>query len=753
MRNYHLLGAAPLALAVALSSVPAFAQSSGDAPATVGVADIVVTAQKREEKLQDVPIAITAISTQALENQNINSVNDFRRLAVPGLVSSQQTGNPVIGMNIRGISTQDQQVATIEGPIALYIDGVYIPRLVGLGSEILDVERVEVLRGPQGTLFGRNAEGGAISVVSKKPTGKFEGNIGGEFGNYGRKKGHIHLNLPAMGTLSTKVDAYISKSDGFTKNGPKGATTVLTPDQHWNFAEEDSWGVRGQLLWEPSDSFSALLSADYSKLKFAPAYKHFDAPNILLDHAELGNYVKRSDSVWYNPPTVSRVEGASLVLTYDISDDVTVKSISAWRNMRDVGGSQLFTYLAFPGAYAGLTEDGALASGLFADSLVKSKTFSEEVQLIGSAGEFEYTLGAFYFRETAVDQRGNFLTAAASPGATPGTYQLPVPIQPAPLGGPNFHNVRSSTFAIFGQATWTPEAFDGRLKITPGLRYTEASKNGSRVVAGGVVLDPPILRQIPSVSRFDPALTIAYDITSDVNVYVRYAQAFRDGGATVRSPTFAPFGPEVNKQVELGFKGDLFDRLLRLNMAVYHSWVTDQQINVTPPDDATAQDIVNVPGTTRLWGLEAEATLAPTQGLTISGSISLMDGKQPAYNCGGCDRTTIVYLPDVAIGASLDYTTPVGNIGDAFFHFNYKYTSDFHTSPKAFPGEVWPPSGANRADARIGVRGIDFGPVKANIAAYVDNVFDDHSVVFDTNVFFQTLEEPRQFGVQASIDF
>ncbi|WP_394658497.1 TonB-dependent receptor [uncultured Novosphingobium sp.] len=712
------------------------------------MADIVVTAQKRAERLQDVPIAITAFGSADLEKQNVTSITNFTKLAVPGLVSTAFVGSPTLSLNIRGISTQDPSSATIEAPVAVYVDGVYIPRSVGLGSEILDIERVEILRGPQGTLFGRNAEGGALSIVTKQPTGEFEGSIGGTLANFGRKKVYAHINTPKLGTISTKIDGYYTKSDGFTKNGPDDQTTaaILRKSQRRNFGEENSWGVRGQVLWEPSDVFRAVVAADYSDLKQTASYFHFDSPTLLLPAAELGNYVKRTPFSYFLPYIKSKAKGVVGTLTYDVSDYVTVKSITSVRGVKEDGGVNLQSFVALPSFFPN-DIPGTLLSGLYGKSLVKSKSFSQEVQLLGTAGDFNYVFGAFYFREKADDSRENLVSIRAEPGRTP--YS----IQPIPLGDRRFQSVRSSTFAAFAQATWTPSALDGKLKVTPGLRYTEATKSGVRTVFNSTVLADPILRQIPSVSRLDPALTVAYDFTPAVNVYVRYAQAFRDGGATVRSETFSTFGAEINKQVELGFKSELFDRRLRLNMAAYHSWVSDQQINVTPPNDPTLQDIVNVPGTTRLWGFEAEATVVPTEGLTISGNLALMDGKQPAYECGGCNRTAIVFLPKTSLGASIDYARPVMGDVEGFIHADYKRLSAYHTSPKAFPGEVWPASKVSLANARIGLNGIDLGGVRANIAAYVENIFDNDNVTFDTNNGFQSLQTPRQYGLQASIDF
>lgn len=745
----YLVGTCGAAFAAALAASPAAAQNSAPqgAEQQVGLSEIIVTAQKREERLQEVPIAITAIGSQDLAKKNVMSVYDLNKISIPGLVTVPFVGLPTLGMNIRGISTQDPGVATIEAPTALYIDGVYIPRAQGLGSEVIEVERLEVLRGPQGTLFGRNAEGGALSITSKKPTGRFEGRIGGELGDFGLRKGYLHLNLPAFGNISTKFDGYVAALDGYTKNGPNDKSTALRPDQRRNFGQASNWGIRGQALWQPSDQFSALIAADYSDLKNAPTYLHFDRASP-IQPVEVGSYKKQTDFAWYVPYIEDKVKGVMATLTYNVSDNATVKSITSYRDLESGGDNNLLSYLNLPSFFFGFQDPpGTLLSGLTSGYKVRSKSVSQEVQLLGNAGDFQYVIGAFYFRESAKDRRANVLTLKAVPGS------LPVSLQPIDLGTTNEQSVRSSTFAVFAQATWAPAALGGKLKITPGLRYTEATKSGIRTIFAGATLANPIIRQIPSVSRFDPALTIAYDFTPDINVYARYAQAFRDGGVTVRSNTFSTFGAEINKQVELGFKSELFDRKMRLNLAAFHSWIEGQQISITPIDDATAQEIINVPKTARIWGLEGEATIAPTSGLTISTNFSIMDGKQPAYPCVGCDRFAIVFLPKFSGGVTADYTVPIGDKMNAFIHADYKYMSSFHASPKAFPGEIWNPSKYNVLNARAGVEHVSLGPVSANISAFVENLANDTNIIFDTNLPFQTLQLPRRFGVAASVDF
>lgn len=737
-----------LAIAIASAMAPANAQDTASVSnrnaasdqaqgQNSGISDIIVTAQKRAERLQEVPIAISAIGKQALERQNVRNALDISRLPVPGLVTGQQTGQPVVQFNMRGVSSQDVQ-ATMEGGVALYIDGVYIPRTQGLMGDLVDVERIEVLRGPQGTLFGRNAEGGAISIVSSQPTGEFGGEAGATVSEFGGRKGFVRLNLPEFANFSVKLSGYRELFDGYTKNAPLAAGQTLS--QHRDYGARNNYGGRAQVLWEPSSDFSALFSADESRLKNTGLYNSFDtaSPYSTVDP----DRVKVSSMPFYNPYATDKVSGQSLALTYNLNDDVTLKSITSRRNLTSRGGFNLRFYAYFPFG------PGLTASGLWTPYVVTSKTFSQELQLIGSKGEFEYTIGAFYFRERASDQRKTLVSILIPDG------QPPVSVEPDALdiGAGSVQAIESNAFAIYGQTTWTPAALDDKLKITVGGRYTEDKKTAERTVFASAPLATPIRPDPARLNRFDPALTIAYQPTRDINIYARYAQSFRAGGVSVRSSSFKTFAAETIKSVELGFKADLFDRLLRFNAAAYHSWVKNQQINAIPPGRPTEQDIVNAQGTTKLRGLELEATLAPVEGLLIAGTLGLMGGKQPPYDCGACLGRTITFLPKRTIGLTVDYSKPVG-FGEIFLHTDWKYQSEYQTSPFFYPGEKRPSVNTNVWNARVGIESIQLAGVEAKIAAFVDNVFDNHDLVFGTNVQFQTPRPPRTFGVEAGIKF
>lgn len=710
-----------------------------EADSAGGIEEIIVTAQKREEKLQDVPIAITALTADSLQNAGVKSVADIGKLAVPGLVMSEQVGSPVLGLNMRGVSSQDQQQGTVEQGVALYIDGVYIPRAQGLTGELIDVERVEVLRGPQGTLFGRNAEGGAISIVSKAPTGEFGGRIGGEIGEFGSRRGYVHLDLPAVANFAVKLSGYREVFDGYTRNPrPAGSSRNL----YQNFGHRDNIGGRAQVKWTPSSDFSAFYAYDRSRLKNSPQLTYNAVPTLLRATPD-ETFYRTAPFPYYNTDTDTRTEGHLLVLTYDVAPDITIKSITARRTLDDVGEQNLGFSLAFP-----IDAFGTLMTGVVAGGTVRSKTFSQELQLNGSSGDFQYTIGAFYFRENATDERTTSATIIVPPGSGP----INIPL--TTLVPTTIQAITTNAFAIFGQATWSPSSFDDKLKITLGGRYTEDRKSAERTQFNGVQLAVPIRPADATASRFDPALTIAYQVAPSVNVYARYAQAFRAGGVSVRSPQFLSYGPESNRQVELGLKSDLFDRRLRLNIAAFYSWIKDQQINQsTDATDPTIQNIVNAQGTTRIRGIEVEATVVPVTGLTLSGNVALQGGTQPPYNCGGCATTRIVYLPKWTAGFNGDYVTPLGDIGDLFVHVDYAYKSRYSTSPLAYPGQFFPYAHQNVWNGRIGISDIPLGNVKAKASAFVENIFDNHEIVFNTGFPFQQRRAPRRFGAELSFEF
>ncbi|MCK9544697.1 MAG: TonB-dependent receptor plug domain-containing protein [Novosphingobium sp.] len=315
-------------------TTPAFAQSASESAESTGVQDIIVTATRRSERLQDVPVAVTALSSTALSNQGIDSVQDVQR-ATPSLSISPFPGDPgTASVSLRGLVATDA-LPTIDPAVGLYLDGVYIARATGANLNLIDVERVEVLRGPQGTLFGRNTIGGAINIISKKPTQDFEGEVSAGYGNYDAWNISGVINAPVSDRIAVRFAASHSQRDGYAKSSLTGRD--LAPD--------NTEYLRGQIAIQLTDNWDVLLSADYSDTRFkggqwvTPVAQTGTAAAIVNSQAPADD----SPADYFlpfskNPPSQvdghyrNTVWGVGGTITGEI-DDITFRAIIGYRNL------------------------------------------------------------------------------------------------------------------------------------------------------------------------------------------------------------------------------------------------------------------------------------------------------------------------------------------------------------------------------------------------------------------------------------
>ncbi|MGF7150124.1 iron complex outermembrane receptor protein [Sphingomonas zeicaulis] len=776
------LGISLGAVAVVLADAPAHAQDDG-------LQDIVVTAQKREENLQDVPIAVSAFSSAALEARGATALTSLFQAPPPGVVMQPFAGSQsLLIVDMRGVTNADPGQGTAEVGTAVYLDDVYLGRAQGLGLELADPERIEVLRGPQGTLFGRNAEGGAIRIVTKKPTGKWGGSAKLVYGNYDQLRYEAHLNLPEIAGFAVKLDYLNTSHDGWTSAGPRVQRIASQKD----FGDFEAEGYRASVRWRPTDTITVDYAYDHSvtydtrdynvlatpPYGFAPngpltPLATFNAPG---GQPRTGIHTRVDDS-WislYNAPFRIKADGHTLQAGWDLTDELTLRSITAFRRTREVGANQLsgaFTVSSLgpnglpvsrlvPGlGTTSLGLDSATIayaiSGVASFNDVNQKQESQEFQLVGSFDSVEFVVGAYYFHEKVDDLRQSFLSVVYTDRALTqavGTNPFTVGSATAGLGQ---QRAESTSFAGFGQATWTPEFAGDRLHLTAGLRYTDDKKTFLRTISNGVAavtVGEPFREQ-----RFDPAFTIAYDITDNANIYAKYSQAYRAGGVSVRSPGFRPFGAEVNKAYELGFKSDLLDRHLRLNAALFENRISNRQITaqLDPTGNPAVTDTLNAPGVTRIRGAELEVVAAPIRSLQLSFTYAYLSGKRPpSYTqIDPNAELRIQSLPKHAVTAALDYTVPVADLGDLAFHIDYSMASDTPgTGRVAYGAFAWDIE-RDVANARIALQDIEVGPSRWRIAAFAKNIFDTAYPVFTAPGANAVLSAPRTYGLELAASF
>ena len=644
-RGYWLGGACVCAIAFAGN---AGAQTGAEGAASVS--DIVVTATRREQRLQDVPLAVTALSSDALRTRGIESAADLGSGKVPGLAVNSLFGSQVsIALNMRGYGTSDASQGTQDQAVAFYIDGINLPRSQGLSIDLITPERIEVLRGPQGQLFGRNAEAGAIQVVSRRPSGELNGDVSAGYGNFDARFAKGRLDLPEFGGFRVQLSGVYRKRDGFLRNvrNPllQNIRLYTSPQSSFRFpignydrdpsslnthgfriAVERDFGPLNAFYtydnsWARDDQgFTQFVTSPAACTIFnppggnGPAFISNAAGRFVQNALDKGNYPKSVPFSFLVAPFITKSQGHMLNLSWEASDNLTLKSITGLRKNLRYGGADIA--LSVSTFQPGSTE------------YLRSRTFSQEAQAIYDTDNFNITLGAIYFRERVKDERdSNLATNCAVP--IPGTCDAASgqPTRPWYITSDKFKRqfAQTDAYAAYAQASYTPNLLDERLELIAGLRYSNDEKKAQRTILNGVVLAIP-QTNVAKTSRVDPAAMVKFKVTDDVNVYARYARGFRDGGANVRSAIFSAYDPETLNSFELGMKSQWFDRRMTLNVAAFHNIVRNQQqsLQSNPSVDPSLTDTFNVKSDYKTTGLEAELNIRPTSRLSLSANYTYL---------------------------------------------------------------------------------------------------------------------------------
>ena len=696
MKNLLLSGAAGFVLLYSAGQ-PAFAVDLDKNNNSIGLETVVVTANKVETNLQQTPISISVLSAEALNDRHAGSLISLQDGAIPSLrVATFEARQSALTIGIRGIVPFDANQTARDQGVGVYIDGVYLGRQQGLNSSLFDLERIEVLRGPQGTLFGRNTEGGALSIVTKAPTGELGGTVTAGVGNYGAYNLELHQNLPKFYDISVKVDGVIQHQDPTTKNPMAGQAG-------WN--QYDRKGMKVSALYQPSQSFSALLSADYALDQNTPFFSQLVSfnpygkrvrtmtevtasgtatPGTINPLASLVRVQttrqKASDIGTVQQPSEDRSRGASATLKFEVSPNMELRSITAARGVRanqwDNSGIEARNVFAQNANF-----------GRYSLSDLNQTQFSQEFQAVGKISDnFTYVFGAYYFNEHARESaaspftnlwnatgtdytiRSNYGTSTTS-SSLAGWEQGKRYLTRASQAGANSE-------AVYGQGTYTPASIPD-LHLTAGGRYSIDKRHGNLYMVNAKTTDFPFTYDS---KRFDPMVNVAYDLKDNINLYAKYSTGYRAGGANDRSQNFQAFGAEDVVSYELGNKMDLFDRRLRVNLAAYIMDRSNSQIDfdnvdtgpTSPTLGAHTEETRNAPGISHIKGVEADITALITDELRIGMSYAYTDVQIPsapfpftgnsAVPLNSPFPVHVVYTPMNAASANIDYEKPLGDV-------------------------------------------------------------------------------------------
>lgn len=719
--------------------------------------EIVVTAQKRAESLQEVPISITALSGDQLSKRQIRGPEDLA-LSVPNMQANTVLGDGVPIFSLRGISMSDFSLAQ-NGPIATYYDEVYKGNFALLGIGLYDLERVEVLKGPQGTLYGKNTTGGAINLVSRPPEFSNEAYLSVGIGNYDYRQAEGAGQLMLSDTVATRVAFTYARADGWMENKYPGA-----PDQ----SGIDQYGVRASIRYRPSERFDFILRASTSwqnpwnyGVSSSPTpegnggtiYPFFGIP------ADFGEGIGRRE---LNTPDVYRrrlrTDAIAGTANWKISDSLTIVSITSWDegsvfNREDGDASPLEVSDAF---YYGRT-----------------KQFSQDLRLTSDFDHpFNFILGAYYNRERIHNYTTNFFASdldVNSDGAVDAQDCIDGGFFPACAYGNEFNQEKDS-FAIYSDFKLQ---MTDRLIARAGIRYTRDKGDlkdfralvydVNEVPLANIIPGDPVNLLATTGRDFEDddvsgKIGLDFSLNDDVMLYASYSRGYR-GASFSAQAFFDPAEltiakPETVDAVEAGFKSDLFGGSLRLNGALFWYGYKDQQfIDVDPI--TTIASLVNLPKS-EIVGGELELQWRPVADLTISSGLGLLRSEVKKGESQGVDVSgnDLISAPELTFSTAIDWTIPILSSAWALdahvdgTHISRQYFDIGNTAPATQGGYevVNLHLRAHPSDDRYG---ISLWMKNVTDSIYYTNMIDVSGLGF----YYAHVSTPRTYGLTFDVKF
>jgi iron complex outermembrane receptor protein len=786
-KKSYLFGATVLtATSLCLVASPAFAQEAGVEGRTVG--EVVVTAQRREQEIQDVPLAVTALNAEMIEDLNARDIRDLTGL-VPNLVVSEISIGPgMTQVSLRGVNSQDPE-KSFDPAVGVFIDGVYLGTSAFNLLDAFDLERVEVLRGPQGTLFGRNTTGGAINAFRTRPTGELEARASVVIGSDGRRDFQGVFNTPITDDLALKVSAFHFEDDGLWDNPAGGATGA-----------EDRYGGSIRFLWSPTPRFDLDLIIDAAR-----------------DQSELTPYIPRgvasvtplpytiTQTTFPTPATVvpgsppdrlctitggicAQNDFSFSTITDPHEMDAEMQAVTLtgeWRPNERFDVTAIFGYRSADEEVF-IDFDGTSRTVFNVVREQDYEQYSGELRIASNfEGPLNFVAGLFHFHSEYTLAQAIKLDAA---------MVAPVPaLGLSFIGGSGDEDQHeATTTALFAQADY---ALTDRLTLTLGGRASWDEKEiftqfvgapagfdaAGYSVADGVPDGRPVTSQGGASEdwfEFTPRIALNWQANDDLLLYASYTRGYNAGGFSARAGAVAdvttPFDPEYIDAYEVGFKSDWFDRRARLNVAVFYNDYEDKQeeaIQPGPPPTFTSTTVRNVAGA-RIMGLEIEATAILTDTFRVDASLGLMDGEytdydtfvgsaqyvstpaQPAGTLITADLSglTLRRLPEVTASLSPTFETPLGGgffTATATARYVGEQYAEFFNDPRGLiPDQTF-------IDASVSY---EFGGETGDqfrITLFGNNLTENQEVSSFTNslVDFGTVATPRTYGIEAQVRF
>ncbi len=736
----------------ALLGLPQAAWAQSTATQATGLEDIIVSARRREESIQSTPVAVSAISPTELANAAAPDIRDLVG-RTPNLVIDPVNASPsAAAISIRGISFEDIE-KSFDPAVGVLIDGIYIGTNTGQLLDFFDFESIEVLRGPQGTLFGRNTTAGVISITRTRPTGElgFKGKV--TIGDYGRREYRTVVNAPKIADmLSLKGFWLRSEGDDYYDNQTLG--------EDYGGRRYDNYGATALLeigdfeitgTYERVNERTEIDTASTSGTLTSPAGTDF----ICLPLALPPGFLAPRDQCDRNTnddlyTTFTNVPGLAL----NEGDNVTVNA------SYDFGGFVLTSVTGWRSSNESVRQDFDSTSINFFDTLrVQTyRQFSQELRLSGNLTEtIDFVVGGYYFNSRYTLDQSTFSGPFLSGGN--------------PTVGGNIVDHSSKSKAIFGDLQWK---LTDQLRLSAGGRYTWDEKSMTNDLSK---LDNPSVVATPEAdwSKFTPRASIDYSFgeTSNNLVYASFSQGYRAGGLNGRAQTVGsantPYDPETVDSYEVGFKTQFWENRITFNVAGFVTKFRDKQEEVVIPAPAPVdqETVVQNAAKATIKGLEVEMRALVAEGLTLNGSLGFLDAAYDSFNTlvNGVDtdisNRSLRRTPDLSYSVGADYAIPVGP-GELQLAASYRYVARLQTTIAGAPTDptVNDPRGLAQPrgllDASAGYT-FDLGAAKLRAAIFGRNLTDDRGLSSTLPVAglftFSAARPPRTWGVEFGIEF
>ena len=754
MKNHTSLfvATAMTAAVSALSSGSLHAKEATPPVASSTIEEVLVTARRRSESMQEIPVSMTAFTSSDIAEVGITDISHVSELTPNLVILPNSGGNDGALICMRGLCRTDFTI-TEDPMVGVYLDGIYVGKSIGSLFDVAELERVEVLRGPQGTLYGKNTLGGAVILHTRKPSGEVGGKATVTAGNYGRRDAKGYIEFPVNDELAASVSVLSKNRDPFVKN--------TQGDDRW---DENNRAIHTALNWRPTENLIIDYAFDRQRKREQPMASQMTSASGWLA-AMYGQDVRpdREDTVSTFGASHSNIDMTAhgATVEYSLADrgtfeDLVIKSISGYRSVKN----ELLN-----------NATGASSPFIYNEDIFDYDAFTQEIQLTGAAfnGFIDFVVGAFYFNETGDYSNEQEIDAFAS------------------------HVLLTTEIDNTSQALFTEVTahLTARMDLTLGVRYTEEDREQQHTLtdltSGFVVMDTynqtylGAPEQIPTQideSNVSPRVSLNYQWTDDLMTYATCARGFKSGGFNARSNTPLQWGPYDDMQVdsyELGMKSTWLDKRVRLNMTAFHQQLSDMQAQVNAVDPGNTQGgfsiVIQNAAEATVNGVEAELIVRLIEGLDISAGYGYIDAEYDEFNSFDintgaisdiADDRAFEFTPKNSYNLSLNYTFPrFTDAGTLRARVDWSGSSKVYVTPKISGNDDITQDSYSLVNARISFDDVAVGDGVLSFSLWGKNLADEEYKIggFEVDagggnrVGTNQWGEPRTFGFDVSYRF